>query len=221
VTDPSTTSDLGMALSTAAVDVVAVIARRRAAKARPIEQTAQRISASAFALFGERGFDAVTVGDIAAHAGVTARTFYRYYPSKETVIIDINDQTNERLVELIERVAPGTDIFDGLRLSLTTWFAEYDSLLVAVARLSAGSPALNSVLLLHSTDWEAHIASALRERFPGLGADGAAVWAVIFFGLLRLTAVAQTQEGGQIASTAERLTLRFRALVSEPAPVAV
>lgn len=49
--------------------------------------TARKLSESAFALFDVHGFDNVTVAGIAAAAGVTSRTFYRYFPSKETVLL--------------------------------------------------------------------------------------------------------------------------------------
>lgn len=41
---------------------------------------------AAFTLFLRDGFDAVTVADIADHAGVARRTFFRYYPSKEAIV---------------------------------------------------------------------------------------------------------------------------------------
>jgi AcrR family transcriptional regulator len=48
--------------------------------------TRTRLQARALELFHERGFDATTIADIAAAAGVTERTFYRYFPSKEACL---------------------------------------------------------------------------------------------------------------------------------------
>ena len=106
--DPaSSTRDLAESLRLARVDVVPSITGRRSSRINPTELTARKLSSSAFALFGKHGFDEVTVADIAADAGVTSRTFYRYFPNKETLLLDVSDQTNERLAGLISSVSPG------------------------------------------------------------------------------------------------------------------
>lgn len=50
--------------------------------------TANRLRASALRLFSERGFDAVTVEEIARDVGVSHMTFFRHFPTKEHAILD-------------------------------------------------------------------------------------------------------------------------------------
>lgn len=50
------------------------------------QETEQRLQAAALELFHRDGFEATSVVAIATEAGVTERTFFRYFPSKEAVL---------------------------------------------------------------------------------------------------------------------------------------
>ena len=50
--------------------------------------TKEALHAVALRLFADRGFQATTVADIAAAANVSERTFFRYFDSKEDVVLD-------------------------------------------------------------------------------------------------------------------------------------
>ena len=52
------------------------------------ETTRQRLQDHALRLFGERGFDDVTVDEVARAAGVSHMTFFRHFPTKESVVLD-------------------------------------------------------------------------------------------------------------------------------------
>jgi AcrR family transcriptional regulator len=57
-------------------------------------ETRKGLAAVALELFAERGFDAVTVNDIADRADVDPSTFYRHFGSKEAVVFsDLGDWT--------------------------------------------------------------------------------------------------------------------------------
>ena len=53
---------------------------------RPAVTSAWELECVALDLFAERGFEATTVDDLAAAAGIGRRTFFRYYPSKNDVV---------------------------------------------------------------------------------------------------------------------------------------
>jgi AcrR family transcriptional regulator len=50
--------------------------------------TRARLQREALRLFADRGYDETTIADIAAAAGVTQMTFFRYFPAKELVVVD-------------------------------------------------------------------------------------------------------------------------------------
>ncbi len=57
-----------------------------------------RLEQAALALYGERGFEQVTVAEIAARAGLTERTFFRHYADKREVLFAGSSLLQESLV---------------------------------------------------------------------------------------------------------------------------
>jgi len=73
-------------------------------KARKQQVVREALSAAAEELFLARGFEQVTVEEIAQAAGVSRRTFFRYFESKESVMVERSDRLGELLLaELSER----------------------------------------------------------------------------------------------------------------------
>jgi AcrR family transcriptional regulator len=59
------------------------------------QETRRLLETAALELFGRRGFNGTSVDQIAAEAGVSRTTFFRYFPSKEAVVFADDDATTE------------------------------------------------------------------------------------------------------------------------------
>jgi len=82
------------------------IAAGESLRERKRRQTRERIAEAAFTLFDERGFDAVTVDDIAARADVGRMTFFRYFGDKEEVVFSGESDTLRALNAEQDPAAP-------------------------------------------------------------------------------------------------------------------
>lgn len=71
-----------------------------------------RLLQAALELFEERGYDGTTVADIAARAGLTERTFFRYFTDKREVLMSGADDMRARLTDAIVTGEPGARPFD-------------------------------------------------------------------------------------------------------------
>jgi AcrR family transcriptional regulator len=82
---------------------------------RKKQRTRELIASSALELFGQRGYHATTVADIAAAADVSERTVFTYFPSKEDILFSDGAVFRERLIAALEERAPGVSALDTLR----------------------------------------------------------------------------------------------------------
>jgi mycofactocin system transcriptional regulator len=85
--------------------------RRRATSRAELEQTA-------FTLFTARGFDATTVDEIAAAAGIGRRTFFRYFPSKNDIPWGAFEDELERMRVRLKACPPEVPLMDAIRVAL-------------------------------------------------------------------------------------------------------
>src|SRR4051794_6031684 len=67
-----------------------------------------RLQEAALALYGERGFDQTTVAEIAERAGLTKRTFFRYFTDKREVLFWGADALQELIVPAVAAAPAST-----------------------------------------------------------------------------------------------------------------
>ncbi|MGD9696285.1 MAG: TetR/AcrR family transcriptional regulator [Thermoleophilia bacterium] len=87
--------------------------------------TRRAISDVATRLFIERGFDAVTLAEVAEEAGVSVKTVFNYFGSKEELFLDREEEIHEAMVSAVRDRPAGTTVTEAFgRLLVESWPAE-------------------------------------------------------------------------------------------------
>jgi AcrR family transcriptional regulator len=112
-------------------------------------RTKQMVQKEALRLFATKGYDQTTVDDIAQAAAMSPRTFFRYFPSKEDVVLW--DEYDERPVQEMLQIRPGEDPLAQLMLRIRQIFADLyqkdPELLLSRTKLSFGVPQIRARFL--------------------------------------------------------------------------
>src|SRR5581483_9109697 len=72
--------------------------------------TRQLISDAATVMFATRGFDNVRVAEVAESVGVSEKTVYNYFPTKESLVLDTADETIKRVAQALRERRPNESL---------------------------------------------------------------------------------------------------------------
>jgi AcrR family transcriptional regulator len=123
---------------------------REGLRERKKREARQHISDVATRLFAQRGFEAVTVVEIAEAAGVAKATVTNYFPRKEDLLLDLQAEAEQLLVDAIRTRAPGQPVVEAVRALMHRLLTQRHELSVAAPGMAwfghviAESPALLS-----------------------------------------------------------------------------
>ncbi|HXZ58294.1 MAG TPA: TetR/AcrR family transcriptional regulator [Gaiellaceae bacterium] len=108
-------------------------------------RTRREIAEKAMGLFVKRGFDHVTVAEVAAAAEVSEKTVYNYFPTKEDLFFDEVPERERALVEAVRNRRPGESVAAALeRLQVTGCGRLCSEGFAIFARIIEESPALQA-----------------------------------------------------------------------------
>ncbi|MGI5452723.1 mycofactocin system transcriptional regulator [Streptomyces sp. CA-249302] len=134
---------------------------------RPRATSRPELERVAFELFDERGFDAVTVEEIAAAAGVGRRTFFRYYDSKNALVWGDFEGQLAHLRELLDQIPESVSTMEALRIAIAE-FNRYDEHTLPWHRrrvaLILDVPALQADSTLRYNAWRAIVTEFAAKR---------------------------------------------------------
>jgi AcrR family transcriptional regulator len=116
------------------------------------ERNAREIQQAAMSLFAARGYAAVTVEDIAHEAGISERTFFRYFASKDHVLVAEAGRRIDVIRESLVHQDDGLDAWQALRNAVLDQSAREERLgrnAAIWAHLTPEAPALLAKMIMH------------------------------------------------------------------------
>ena len=119
---------------------------------------------AAFELFAARGFDNVTMDEVARAADVSRRTAFRYFPTKEALVFPMREERLAHFRELLTQSTEGEPALVRVRrtcLTLAKEFAAAKEMFLAQEALVASSRGLAGQERLLEREWEDAIAETL------------------------------------------------------------
>ena len=151
----------------AAGDVAPRVGRRRST-------TQDHITDVALELFATRGFDEVSVDDVAHAAGIARRTLFRYYPSKNAIPGATSTRTSSHMRDLLDAVPDEVPIREALRSALLA-FNSFDDAETARHRQRMRVILETDALQAHSMTmyarWRAVVADFVARRLGQTASD--------------------------------------------------
>lgn len=105
-------------------------------------QTWRSIRAAALRLISERGYEAVSVDDIAAAAQVSRSTFFNYFATKEAAVFDPDPRDAEEWQKLMRARPADEPLWESLQEILLGYLRLHGSRMAVQKPLKAASPAL-------------------------------------------------------------------------------
>jgi len=126
-----------------------------------------RLQQAALELFIEQGFEQTTVEQIAARAGLTKRTFFRYFPDKREVLFGGGEELRQQFVDAVAAAPDDAAPLDAVARALDAAgasFAERRPFARQRQRAIAGSVELQERELVKLASIATAVGAALRER---------------------------------------------------------
>ncbi|WP_375484968.1 mycofactocin system transcriptional regulator [uncultured Jatrophihabitans sp.] len=136
-------------------------------RGRPPGTSGRALEVIALALFTEQGFDATTTDQIAAAAGVSKRTFFRYFDSKADVLWSAFDAEVENIRLTLARVPVDQPVMDAVRqavLEVNHYRAEDVPELRTRMNLIGAVPELGASAAVHYDAWGRAVSTFVAAR---------------------------------------------------------
>ncbi|KKB75972.1 hypothetical protein VW35_19755 [Devosia soli] len=164
---------------------------------RKRRETHERIIASAMQLFAADGYEGTTLDAIAAAAGISRRTFFHYFKSKDDILLSLQSGLGDSLVAALAEQPLDAPPFRAMRNVLIAIAGQYSiDELVKLDRVMRASEAVQARKQAFYLQEEGILLAGLRARWPEVSEVTLRLLAFISIGMSRLAIDAWTAEGG-------------------------
>ncbi|MFF5225525.1 TetR/AcrR family transcriptional regulator [Dactylosporangium sp. NPDC000521] len=185
-------------------------------------RTRRLIAETAARLFAERGYERVTVSEVARAAEVAEQTLYNYFPTKEHLVTDREQQIQDQLGDLIRARPAGTSPAAAVRGFVLETVAAIRDMPAEFARgnlgyLAAISPAVHR-LALEMSDRQATALGAAIAETSGVAPEIARLQGIALAGVFQILiseSGRRTRDGETPAEIADALYPQVDGLLAE------
>jgi len=165
---------------------------------RKRQETKNRIVTAGLRLFGLHGYEATTLDAIAAEAGISRRTFFHYFESKDDILLSMQSGLGEMLVAAIDAQPLAKPPLQSVRDAMVGLAAPYQPAeLIAIDRLMRSSETVIARKQAAYVRDEALVFAALQARYPREPEMSLRLVASLCISAVRLSLDAFTREEGR------------------------
>jgi AcrR family transcriptional regulator len=122
-------------------------------------------------LFVEHGFHETTTDQIAARVGMSSRSLFRYFATKEDMVVGSLVPFGDRLAELVEERPSTESAWDAVHKALQQYVAEFletmDGTAMTYGKLVDSTPALRLAMLDITEQWTEKLVPDVSRRLKG------------------------------------------------------
>ncbi|USX51829.1 TetR/AcrR family transcriptional regulator [Lentzea sp. HUAS12] len=122
---------------------------------------------TALTLFAEQGYEATTMAQVASRAGVSQRSLFRYFGTKEDLVCGEQEQLGDLLVSTVAAQPPDMSTWDALAAGFTTILTASDHTeqrVLEISTLIFTNPSLRSRYFEKRLKWQRALVPVVEER---------------------------------------------------------
>jgi len=166
---------------------------------RKRRETLQRITDAGICLFVDKGYEATTIGEIAVAAGISRRTFFYYFRSKDDILLSLQSGMGAMIADAVRSAPQDKRPLDTIRDAVVAVCASVpgDDMII-IDRLMRSSEAVQARKQASYVQHEQTLFAALHERWPEpRRATALRLIAMLAIGAIRLSTDIFNREGGR------------------------